>query len=362
MISSHHTRKSKVHLRNYAQIILSLFVLCSLVPALALGESPIYGVYSGSFDPPTLAHRAIIQSSIEEQKLDKLFVLVNTSGSKDFRTSVGDRIEMLKSATGGLSVEFIPVWQHEKDELTDRLRETHQGSFYQFIGEDSFNNLPIKWSDSPMDKWIVFARPGQSKGSLPQSERVVVMDLNRHLEGVSSTLVRKKLNEGDYDISELHPKTIALIRKNGWYLEPDATEIEVQKRLFEKAFSEFRHQLQAELPQLKNFALLPPEFNPTQAGSAWVDKFSRWAFDQAEVVGLPAETLREAASRAIANGHDIDSQVPHHLRVAIDQDGLRRRTGITADGKEVPLMESINHSNLPPAIWSCAPKFRNIRP
>ena len=54
------------------------------------------GLYSGTFDPPTKAHNAVIRCAIKNLNLERLYIFVNKNGEKNYKCSSVERVEMLK--------------------------------------------------------------------------------------------------------------------------------------------------------------------------------------------------------------------------------------------------------------------------
>lgn len=61
-------------------------------------------IYPGSFDPPTYGHIDIIKRALKI--FDKIIIAIGVNPEKNYTFSEKERIEMLKSVTGGLNVEI----------------------------------------------------------------------------------------------------------------------------------------------------------------------------------------------------------------------------------------------------------------
>lgn len=76
----------------YFAAIIGL-LLCT--PTIPLIGSQNYGIYWGTFDPPTRAHQQVILQAFSTG-IDRLFVVVNNHGHKKYTASIEDRVAMLK--------------------------------------------------------------------------------------------------------------------------------------------------------------------------------------------------------------------------------------------------------------------------
>ncbi len=54
------------------------------------------GIYWGAFDPPTVAHQAIIETSIKHIPLKKLFVVVNNQSYKNYTHLLHERMALIE--------------------------------------------------------------------------------------------------------------------------------------------------------------------------------------------------------------------------------------------------------------------------
>lgn len=143
-------------------------LLFALASAFARGEAT-WGIYSGSFDPVHEGHLSIIRNALEGDKLQKLYVLVNITGGKNFKASFEDRKEMIRLATleFGDRVEIYPVRQDTKTGFAiPLLKALNSGKPYNaYLGEDSFNALPKDLAPDPLRTIKVSPRSGAAASS-----------------------------------------------------------------------------------------------------------------------------------------------------------------------------------------------------
>jgi len=191
-----------------------LISLASWGVALA-ANSISMGVYSGSFDPPTRAHFALIRDSINRFHLEKIYVLVNQDGVKSYKTSVEERIEMLRQELQdlGARVEVVPILQKDKGEFL-RKHAPIGAELYQFIGEDSFRLLPDHLRRPVEDQhWVVYERGQESKAAFRDGAQWIDLP---EISGVSSSQVRLEIKEGRAS-PDLLPSVAGYIRLHGLY-------------------------------------------------------------------------------------------------------------------------------------------------
>lgn len=244
-------------------LLLSLFLFLSNTALAALG------FYSGSFDPVTLAHESIIRAAALEPGVEHLFVLVNTSGEKNFFLSGNERIKLLKAGLKdlGSQVSFIRVRQEDKERM---IKEIAGGRpIMNFIGEDSFEKLPSELIHRPLTDWIVFKRGiDHARSKLPH---VHYRNSPQIAEGVSSTLVRQNINTPQL-ASWVSTEVIKVMKENHFY-EKESTEPEV----FLKAAKDFHEKLKKLKPDLDLSSMMTPEMKWGQSYEGWMESLSRTA-------------------------------------------------------------------------------------
>jgi hypothetical protein len=138
--------------------------------AFLVGASPVFGAiafYTGSFDPLTKVHEAIIRATAADPRVEHMYVIVNASGVKNFNTSSYQRIQIIEAALSDLrdKVEIKSVPQEGKDQFIRDLAGGHET--ISVLGEDSFSVLPKDLLKAPGREWLVYRRAG-SHPSLPR--------------------------------------------------------------------------------------------------------------------------------------------------------------------------------------------------
>ncbi|MFH1619695.1 MAG: hypothetical protein ABIG11_07290, partial [bacterium] len=120
-------------------IFLFLFPAVT-APVRALVPAGNVGVFGGSFDPPTLAHKEIIETAIDKYNLRKLYLLLNLGGQKNYKASASEREAMLRLMLGVRmeKITFIPLILTDKKNEINRRLKAREGAdkLYVFMGQD----------------------------------------------------------------------------------------------------------------------------------------------------------------------------------------------------------------------------------
>jgi nicotinate-nucleotide adenylyltransferase len=165
-------------------------------------------VFSGSFDPPTLAHQVIIQACLNWPNIDEVWVMPTAvREDKNIGASSDDRLAMLRHMKHEIfsDSERLKISDFELQlpvptqtiKTVQALRQKYPYTqFWYAYGADSYQDMPV-WEDGiylqdtlPM---LVAARSGYR---LPDtSPHLLHLDLfiNAELANVSSTKVRNSV-------------------------------------------------------------------------------------------------------------------------------------------------------------------------
>jgi len=98
------------------------------------------GVYWGAFDPPTVAHIAIINEALKQIPLKKLIVVVNNHQYKKYVYPLQDRIKLVEQMLGLHDRERIEImWQDETTKLDyDSIKKKVNGPLCAIAGYDAY--------------------------------------------------------------------------------------------------------------------------------------------------------------------------------------------------------------------------------
>lgn len=184
------------------------------------------GLFGGSFDPIHNGHLILADAAIWTLSLDRL-VLVPTAlpPHKPDRpvASIGDRVDMVRSATKGDARIHLADWESEGAiaYTVDTLRRLRrdagaEAELFLVVGADSLRDFPT-WRDPEVIRSLatlaVYARPGVS----PPADEVPYRRLQGPLVEISSTDVRSRVAAGR-SVRGFVPESVdALIRERGLY-------------------------------------------------------------------------------------------------------------------------------------------------
>ncbi len=144
-------------------------------------------IIPGSYDPVTLGHLDIIKRTAEKE--DTVYVVVFNNPNKAYRFSLEDRVSMLMLATDNLSNVLV---SYSSGLVIDYMREHG----IQKIVKGYRNEQDILWEKEQAD-WNL-----KHGGYLTE-----LVECSPELKDVSSTLVRKRLDEGG-ELNDLLPKSV----------------------------------------------------------------------------------------------------------------------------------------------------------
>lgn len=212
--------------------------------------------YSGTFDPPTLAHVGIMSHVVRNGGVDKLMVVVNNrTNPKVFRCSAEQRRAMILAALPAdiaSRVDVVIEPEGGKNALIDRVIAEGRYDWVGVIGEDSYTKLaPEVLAER---KWLLVTRDNSVTGVLPPNvTRIAIADASR---GISSSRVRELLEKGEDASALVAPAVAAYIKTHALYSVPAMAALATRERTF--------HYLWTMLAGAAA-ALPPPPFIPTQS-------------------------------------------------------------------------------------------------
>ena len=186
------------------------------------------GLYFGSFNPVHIGHMAIANYMVEYAGIDQLWFVVspqNPHKRKENLLNDIDRLEMVHLAVDDdfrfrvSDIEFrLPKPSYTIDTLTHLSEKYPDHHFSIILGSDNLESLH-KWknADAILENYgiIVYPRPGFNKESFVHMHHVKIADAP--LMELSSTFIRKALNDGKNIRHFLPPKVWGYIDKMGFY-------------------------------------------------------------------------------------------------------------------------------------------------
>ena len=182
----------------------------------------LIGVYSGSFDPPTLAHYKIILEGIKKHSFDKLFLYVNRYGKKSYKASLIERKKMLEIMFSQHKDLISVVFQNNNDKRIDYRNIRGDCMLALIIGEDSYlKRLKLPYEQQILaDKIIIIPRTSiftDLQSTLRSNDEIMWVP---GIDEISSTKVRKQLKSREFSDIHLNKKTLKYILKNNLYRSP----------------------------------------------------------------------------------------------------------------------------------------------
>ena len=229
------------------------------------------GIYSGTFDPPTKAHNAIIRSAIKNLGLEKLYIFVNKNGEKNYKCSSQERVAMLQLMLEDLQDKVVIIAQASDNKRSDYLmiKKILNQKIIHITGEDSYQRrLFVKPENRVLfDVIAIIARDtDQDKAvdiKLEKNAFYLPITSNESIESISSTKTRAKLAMKRYNNIDVTPEVLSYIIEHSLYYFPGNVK-EREERYIEKYYA-YVGKIYAPCP--------PPEFDPLASEESWGETF-----------------------------------------------------------------------------------------
>lgn len=232
--------------------------------------------FPGSFDPPTRSHLSTVKSLIDDYKFEKVYVVLNTRGPKNYVTSIDQRMEMLKAGLASHvdNIVFVNEPVDGKEPLKARIQDEVGQKIWGVTGGDGWALLPQEAQEDTSKKWVIMPRPELEEVEFPDRPNVVQLIPEGMEDGTSSSFIRKAIANGEYPDGPLPQAIKSIIVKNSYYqtLGGDIEKSQL-KRAFQKDWKYFK-----EAFGLTNISM--PEFKEHQTAEAWRDNFVRVAVEE----------------------------------------------------------------------------------
>lgn len=272
-------------------------------------EGPI-GFYPGSFDP-VAGHREIILEILKKLPIQKLFVVVNIRGPKDYEAGVVERMDMLKVALKGLEdrVEIRGEPFGGRELLFQSLRQRTRHPIYSFVGEDSYPTIPEHIRRQTDRIWVLIPRPDQNVRVRDEDllAPAIKLEVPQAL-GSSSTRLRDDLHRGD-GAQQISVDLAEWIDRHRLYRVPTSDEARQMEIEFKRLFHQFYDDLKAHMGRMDLKPLEPPPFRANQSRGGWFEKFLIWVIEQNQLQPADAGLLADSA-RVIFSAPEWESSFP----------------------------------------------------
>ena len=255
-------------------LLIVLFCVASAAWAVV---TPKYAVYSGSFDPPTIAHKAVMEAILKDPSIERLYVVVNRYTSKTFKASLEQRVQMVEMMFKDDPVKserLIVIVQDSPNKMTDYLviKKILKSPLMLVTGEDSYVkslNIPEE-SRVKFDAIAVIPRGEKSNLDINKLEgNVKILKIDKKYLNVSSSLVRKMIDENQFDGIPLVPKVAAYIQREKLY--KSVGDPEERQQDFETGFYTYIGRLVKDVE--------PPAFEQSSSRKSWEDQYFKYFWD-----------------------------------------------------------------------------------
>ncbi len=186
------------------------------------------GVYVGSFNPPHLGHKKIINHLLDNY-LDKVIIVPTGSyWEKNNLIDIKDRIKMLKFyETKNIIIDEENNHLPYTYQVLENLEKKYQEELYLIIGADNlinfdkwknFNTL-LKYNLIIMNREDIDAKYYQKKHHITKGH--IINDFPK--QDVSSTIIRDLLKNKKYKESEIYldKNVLEYVKINNLYQEND---------------------------------------------------------------------------------------------------------------------------------------------
>ncbi len=195
------------------------------------------GLFGGAFDPPHLAHRALVRCALERLALDRLVVLPTGRAWHKTRalTAAEHRLAMCRLAFGDLPGVEVDRREIDRtgnsytiDTVEELVREHPEASWFLLIGQDQLRAFTTwrRWQDLiGLVTLVVAARPAEGQADDHPAETgpddVPFVRLDMPLSPISSTSIRELAARGAPRLSTLVPGPVAsYISTHSLYQQP----------------------------------------------------------------------------------------------------------------------------------------------
>ncbi len=199
-------------------------------------------IYGGTFDPPHLGHKALLQQAINQFGLSRVLVLVSgRPGYKNTSTSFDDRFTMSKLAFADLGVCDMSDIENHLEKPTSTIR-TLRALFDKLLhprskdkkipfvlGVDTLKDIPNWEEPTTLLKNIHFLVTGRNGVDIPKSISLNDVahpfdhtELDMPSQPLSSTEIRERVANGATveELCQWVPESVArFIVDNGLYVD-----------------------------------------------------------------------------------------------------------------------------------------------
>lgn len=180
----------KIH-RHITFLVSLFFFSCA---RLFSDAEKMVGVYWGAFDPPTIAHEAIISAAKDIIRLEKIIVVVNNHHYKNYTYPLETRLEMMRKildSKGLTNAELL--WQDDQQKIDyTTLRNMTDAPICAIAGYDAY----LSWiNHSSIEERCLYESiaviPRGGETPLLYDANAFLVTIGEDYQYVSSTKVRE---------------------------------------------------------------------------------------------------------------------------------------------------------------------------
>jgi nicotinic acid mononucleotide adenylyltransferase len=242
-------------------------------------NAPRIGYYIGSFDPPTLAHRAAVIQAIRHFGLVKVYITVNHNTDKDFNASIAERMRMLQLlfADQGDTVVILREPLEGRREFARWVLRRHPGEhLIGIFGDDTFEKNFKIFAGEPRFDFVRIARPMSTAECASDTYVPVVYDIMlKDADGLSSSEARRRISLGLDTSDILSPEVTRFIGASSLYPNVPADVLKVAEEEFLERWSTFQSRLTGVISYRRRKSLPVPSFKACQSKEGQSDKLVR---------------------------------------------------------------------------------------
>ena len=163
------------------------------------------GIFWGCFDPPTLAHQAIIYEMAE--LFDDNYIIVKNNVEKNYFAPIEHRLEMLYSILPeGINKFTVLIQDLQNSNNYFDVRKIVSGNLYVVVGTDALHSWLQQHQTKELAKYdgiYVVPRDTSSSNEITQLTKINKLSIDSMYKDVSSTTVRAALGTKSKNYSSI---------------------------------------------------------------------------------------------------------------------------------------------------------------
>lgn len=165
-------------------------------------------IYGGSFNPPTLAHEAIVDACLELYPKSEVWVMPSADRvDKSIEISKDHRLEMIGRMACGFGTDRVRVCRAELEELpvptktwqtVEYLENNFPNRHFKYVyGADAYNSMHLWERGEQLQKHLdIILIPRIADPELSNKSNVTPIQMTVDVENISSSLARQRTARG----------------------------------------------------------------------------------------------------------------------------------------------------------------------